>query len=187
MAVRGGASRIPKRSEEHADNVGSPGTHTHYAGEAQGAPKPGVTRLAVDTKPKWPNANPNWDASARRWYLSLRKSGQSIYYEQSDIETAYFLASELSLLQMGQTTRSNRGEILRAVLSGMSLLLNTEGDRRRAGIELVREKVEKVDPAKVAMDKYRDMLKKPAVIHAVPDAEPVRVVDVPPTEVTVTE
>lgn len=156
----------PKRTEER-----EPTGHNHWAGENKGEPKPGTVRAPGGSPLRWAAPGVLWQDPARRWYLSLKKSGQSRFYEQSDIETAWFLANELSLLLEQAAGRSNRGEILRAVMTGMSLLLNTETDRRRAGIELVREEIVNVDPAKVAKDAYKEMLKKPALRSVEPPTE----------------
>lgn len=100
-----------------------------------------------------------WHPVAENWYLGLATSGQSDYYEQSDVDTAYILAEQISRLLkpqfVGMQERWNReaqqmervpawitrhisGGDLSAVLKGMSMLLVTEGERRRARIELQR-------------------------------------------------
>lgn len=97
-----------------------------------------------------PRADPKWHPVARRWYLSLAKSGQAQFYEHSDWATAVVVAESMSRDLMPQvvgTTES--GEILRdtiplkgaslsAYLRAFSVLLVTEGDRRRVQVELQR-------------------------------------------------
>lgn len=101
-----------------------------------------------------PPADDTWHPIALWWYLSLAESGQSRYYEPSDWATAYLVAESLSrdlspqvvgIVQQGPTA----GEIVRDVipLKGASMgaymraftvLLVTEGDRRRVQLELER-------------------------------------------------
>ena len=151
----GAHGNIPKRSDQ--PRLG----HSHGKNEFDDIRKVQVS----SRKPAWPKASENWDDNARRWYNSLRRSGQSEFYEPSDIETAYFVATQMSDFLLG-TYRTARGEMLRAIQTGMSLLLNTEADRRRAGVELVRGDDNAVDPAVTAMDKYKKMLAKQSPIEA---------------------
>lgn len=80
-----------------------------------------------------PEADPEWHHIALRWYESLETSGQSTFYEDSDWATAYYLAEVMSrsLLQSRLSAH-----LLAAILQGMSSLLVTEGERRRARLEL---------------------------------------------------
>lgn len=107
-----------------------------------------------------PEPEEKWHPVARAWYESLGKSGQAVFYEPSDWATAYLLAESMSRelkpqfvgMQMGfdeqgrQTsdpvieTVAMKGASLSAYLKAMGALLVTEGDRRRAGVELVRSR-----------------------------------------------
>lgn len=101
-----------------------------------------------------PPADPEWQPAAVRWYESLKLSGQARFYEPSDWSLAWFLAESMSR-DLGEQflgfegvgpgeTRAHYGRIplkgasLAAYLKGMSALLATEGDRRRAALELQR-------------------------------------------------
>jgi hypothetical protein len=87
---------------------------------------------------------------AKAWYLSLAQSGQSWWYQASDWATAVLLAEEMSRCLRPQYVGFNEvtgeaiyadwplGNSLAAILKGMTSLLCTEGDRRRARIELER-------------------------------------------------
>ena len=86
------------------------------------------------------------------WFESLAVSGQSRYYEQSDVATAVFLAESMSRT-LAQPGKVNANAIA-AVMSGMSSLLVTEGDRRRLRLELERTSDE---PDQAALDATADM------------------------------
>lgn len=77
------------------------------------------------------------------WYESLRTSGQSVYYTDSDWASALVLATAIQTFE----ERPSAG-ILAAILQGMGSLLATEGDRRRMRLELERGVDE--DPAEIA-------------------------------------
>lgn len=97
-----------------------------------------------------PEANPEWHEVATLWYESLAKSGQAIFYEPSDWATAYLIAESLSrdldeqvvgITDDGQVVRDTipmKGASLSAYLKAMTVLLVTEGDRRRAKMEIER-------------------------------------------------
>lgn len=101
-----------------------------------------------------------WHPVAENWYLGMQTSGQAVFYEQSDADTAYILAENLSRLLKPQfvgmqevynrdagqmekrpafVKRHIAGGDLTAVLRGMAALGATEGDRRRMRIELQRD------------------------------------------------
>ncbi len=146
MGARG---PLPKRSGTrvgHISNAESEGLH--------------VTKApASNHRPTWPAKDPSWHPIAERWYLSLKKSGQSKFYEASDVAYAFFLADQMSYyLEGGPKGRSSM--MLTAILSGMTSLLATEGDRRRASLELQHPE-ENDGPAKAAIDQYREMLQPP--------------------------
>lgn len=97
-----------------------------------------------------PPADKTWHPVAKRWYLSLAKSGQAKFYEPSDWATAQIIAESMSRdlsEQVVGTTESGeilkdtiplKGASLAAYLKAFSVLLVTEGDRRRAQLELER-------------------------------------------------
>lgn len=104
-------------------------------------------RSAVEQPP----ADKKWHATARAWYEALGTSGQSVFYEASDWATAYLLAESMSrdlkpqVVGVSEETGEPvmaviplKGASLAAYLKGFSVLLVTEGDRRRARLELER-------------------------------------------------
>lgn len=127
---------------------------------------PGAASVAV------PPANSRWHPVAKRWYESLAGSGQARYYEPSDWATAYLLAEAISRDLKPQPVGADKetGEVTMAVLPikganlvaylrGMTALLVTEGDRRRARLELQRPQPQRADhPGVPNLDDYRDRL-----------------------------
>lgn len=102
-----------------------------------------------------PRVNGRWHPVAKRWYTSLRHSGQSQFYEPSDWAVAYLIAESMSrdlmpqvvgVTDTGQVVKDTiplKGASLAAYLKAMTQLLVTEGERRRVQLEL-----ERPDPGK---------------------------------------
>lgn len=82
-----------------------------------------------------PYGDPDWHPIAKDWYASLLVSGQAAFYEASDWHTARYVAEAMSKNLLMPKFSSM---LFSAVLTGMSSLLATEGDRRRLKIELQR-------------------------------------------------
>lgn len=97
-----------------------------------------------------PEPDETWHPIARRIFDSLGESGQSVFYEPSDWAQAFLMCESISRdLRPQVVGTTDSGEILEATipLKGASLnayravmaaLLVTEGDRRRAALELQR-------------------------------------------------
>lgn len=104
----------------------------------------------------WPDPDAAWHPVARDWYLSLAVSGQSRFYEPSDVATARYVAEAMS---RNLNTSRFSAQLFAAVSSAMTELLTTEGARRRVRIELERVKGETETPAGVtAINDYRAAL-----------------------------
>lgn len=128
----------PKRSDQRRRTNKPAKTPTKSAG---------ATRT-----PQPPRPDQKWHPAAKRWYASLAKSGQSAFYEPSDWATAWVLAESMSrefspqpivvgrgeAAEVQMVTLPPKGASLAAWLKGMTALLATEGDRRRAALELQR-------------------------------------------------
>lgn len=84
---------------------------------------------------EWYPEDPEWHEIAKRWYASLRVSGQVVFYEQSDVSTAYYVAEAMSRSLQGARFS---GQLFASIMSSMGDLVLTEGARRRAKIELQR-------------------------------------------------
>lgn len=109
-----------------------------------------------------PPADPNWHPYARSWYNSLRMSGQAIWYEASDWATAMICAEQISrelsdkIVAVDPRTGDAHwgqgpvpGQSLNAILKMMAALVTTEGERRRARIELTRDDSEREQAAQI--------------------------------------
>jgi hypothetical protein len=136
---------IPKRSEERRRRNKDDGPELIQAP----AGTPGDL-------PDLPDSDPLWHPIAADWYLSLRESGQSAFYEPSDWAMARYAAHVMS--QVLLSDRGPNGQLVAALNSVMSSLLTTEGDRRRARLELERKKPAGAKLASVSpLDSYRDI------------------------------
>lgn len=141
MGARG---PIGKRSEERMG---------HRSKEEKGS----VTKApsgAPDDLPDLPDPDPLWHPIASDWYLSLRESGQAAFYQPSDWAVARYAADLMSRVLLSE--RGPNGQLVAALNSVMASLLTTEGDRRRARMELERRKPSSAASATVtALDDYR--------------------------------
>lgn len=98
--------------------------------------------------------DPGWHPVAAAWFEALARSGQSVFYEASDWATARLLAESMSRdlspqpVVVGKGADATvemhalpvKGASLSAYRSHMAALLVTEGDRRRAEVELEKPK-----------------------------------------------
>lgn len=137
---------IPKRSEERRRRNKDDGPGLSKA------PSTPPTDL-----PDLPEPDGLWHPIATDWYLSLRESGQAAFYQPSDWAMARYAAE---LMSRGlQSDRPPNGQYVAALNSVMASLLTTEGDRRRARIELERKPPTVQGPASVtAIADYRASL-----------------------------
>lgn len=107
--------------------------------------------------PDLPDADLLWHPIAADWYLSLRESGQAAFYQPSDWAVARYAADLMSKVLMSE--RGPNGQLVAALNSVMASLLTTEGDRRRARMELERKPAAKQVPASVtAIADYRSSI-----------------------------
>lgn len=143
MGTRG---PIPKRSEERRRRNKDDGPELVQA--PSGAP------VAL---PDLPEPDDAWHPIATDWYLSLRSSGQAAFYQPSDWAVARYAAELMS--RSLSSDRPPNGQLVAALNSVMSSLLTTEGDRRRARIELERKPAAQQTPASVtAIADYRSSI-----------------------------
>lgn len=97
-----------------------------------------------------PRANEEWHEVAYQWYESLKRSGQAKFYEPSDWATAYMIAESMSrdleeqvvgITESGEKVYAEipmKGASLSAYLKAMTVLMVTEGDRRKLRLEIDR-------------------------------------------------
>ena len=127
---------IPKRSEERRRRNKGDGVELVQAPSGPPADLPNL-----------PEPDGQWHEIAVDWYLSLRESGQAAFYQPSDWAMARYAAE---LMSRGlQSDRPPNGQYVAALNSVMASLLTTEGDRRRARIELERKQPTRKAPASV--------------------------------------
>ncbi|MER5584109.1 hypothetical protein ABT090_21055 [Streptomyces asoensis] len=105
--------------------------------------------------PDLPEPDSDWHDIAKDWYLSLQDSGQAAFYQASDWATARYAAELMSRLL--KSDRAPNGQLVAALNSVMGSLLTTEGDRRRARIELERKPAGPQLAAVKPLDAYRDL------------------------------
>lgn len=142
--MSGSRGPVPKRSEARTRRNKEP---------------EGEVKLTKGTsKPSsWPAPSESWEELAKDWYVGLQNSGIAEYYEQSDIEMARIIAGELShYLKSYEGKRS--AMMFAALMTAMSSLGVTEGDRRRMRIELEKPKEAKVSASVVAIADYQKAL-----------------------------
>lgn len=108
-----------------------------------------------DNLPDLPEPDEFWHPIATEWYLSLRESGQAAFYQPSDWATARYAAELMSRGLLSD--RPPNGQYVAALNSVMSSLLTTEGDRRRARMELERKKPGPQLASVSPLDSYRDI------------------------------
>lgn len=125
MGARG---PIGKRSEERMG---------HRSKEEKDSITKAPSGAPVDL-PELPEPDALWHPIAADWYLSLRESGQAAFYQPSDWAVARYAADLMSKVLLSE--RGPNGQLVAALNSVMSSLLTTEGDRRRARMELERQK-----------------------------------------------
>ncbi|MFE3461359.1 hypothetical protein ACFXKD_27765 [Nocardiopsis aegyptia] len=150
---------VPKRSSQRRRrNKAAESGPAEITQGPSGTPEP----------PPAPDPDEDWHPIALRWYQSLTESGQRYWYEPSDWATAYLLAESISrdlseqivtVTEQGDVIRDTvplKGANLSAYLKAMSSLLVTEGDRRRARLELTRATYtdQDEDAAVVALDEW---------------------------------
>lgn len=102
-----------------------------------------------------PDAPETLGGLAKRWYESLRTSGQSVFYADSDWTSALIVARAIEKFEERPTAH-----MLTAILSGFGSLAATEGDRRRLRIELERAPQADADEeaAVAEIDEWRERL-----------------------------
>ena len=115
-----------------------------------------VTSVDLDGEVVIPEADPEWHPIAQDLWESLEKSGQARFYEPSDWAIAYSLCDDLSYYKLA---RVRSGQMLASIMSSLSSLLLTEGDRRRVQVELNRKQADEGEDENVTrMDKWKQKL-----------------------------
>jgi hypothetical protein len=126
------------------------------------AETPGVVRP--------PAPGRDWHPSMKSWYVSLGRSGQARFYTASDWSTAWAAAEVMSRELNPQPVVTKDGEVLMlsmpvkaatlaAWLKACTVLMATEGDRRRLRLELERPAGEEAKADVSELDEFRQRLR----------------------------
>jgi hypothetical protein len=107
----------------------------------------GSRQGTVSISVKQPSIRSDIHTAARRWYRSLKTSGQAEFYTDSDWQTALVAAEVLD-----RFFATSRATLLAEFNRMCTSLLVTEGDRRRARLELERTAPESEEGASNAAD-----------------------------------
>lgn len=116
-----------------------------------------VTRVTVEGEVVQPEPDPEWHPIAAQLWAAMAESGQANFYEPSDWAIAYSLMDDLTYYKRGS---KRSGQMLQTIMSTLSSLLLTEGDRRRVALELNRKPSDEGggDEKVAVMDKWRQKL-----------------------------
>lgn len=120
----------------------------------KGNGRPAVTHGTM--RPVTPiDPDPNWHKSARLIFDGALASGQADFYQTSDIAVLHSLCEILS-----RALYSDRlsGQLLATIYSALDSLLLTEGDRRKARLELQRVIEGEDDESVIAIADYKKSL-----------------------------
>ena len=109
---------------------------------------------------RWPRVKKTWSQQTKDLYNSVKDSGTSYWYQQSDVARLRFLCDEVERYrQAGKQSAM----MYTALISEMSNLMFSEADRRKANIELQHPATNEEEDAQVAhIDRYRNGLSGPA-------------------------
>lgn len=80
-----------------------------------------------------PNVPRDWHTTARRVFNSLKTSGQADYFQDSDWAYAYLLCEQIDRYEQSSKPSAM---MFAEIQKGLTNLMFTESDRRRARIEL---------------------------------------------------
>lgn len=95
-----------------------------------------ITKIGAAIPAKRPAEDRAWHITAKRLYRSLKDSGQTAFWQQSDWEYARLTMDQLSRMLNHADAAPLRAGQLAEIDKMMSKLMFTEPDRRRARIEL---------------------------------------------------
>ena len=116
--------------------------------------------LQIDWEP-----DPNWSDFTKQVWASASASGMSDFYQDTDYAELWFICQELDrysqpkvYAKTGELYYKHSPEMVKALLTGLSNLGFTEGDRRRIRVELDAPEPEKSSAAVVALSLYQGAL-----------------------------
>lgn len=114
-------------------------------------------KTGLHYEPNIPEAG-DWCHTAMLVWDSFANSGQSDFWQESDWSYAYVICEWLNRLELDPTARGS-AQNMATILQGMTNLMMTEAERRRARVELERPKPQEVPRSKAAVTDLRERLK----------------------------
>ena len=115
--------------------------------------KTGTQTIAAPGTVAQPPAPEAWGSLATNWYRSLAESGQSVFYEPSDWQTAIVAGW---LLDEWMDTR--KAATMNEFRMLCAQLLATEAERRRGRLEIQRDQSDAPSKGDAAVAQYRAKL-----------------------------
>ena len=103
----------------------------------------------------WPHAPAEWHPIAKSLYNAAKKSGQSDFYQQTDIALLFSIMDDLSEYKKSGKRSSMMAQV---IYSSLGPLLLSEGERRRVRIELHQPEVETESASVTAINGYKSAL-----------------------------
>lgn len=140
---------MPGPIPEREDNLARPR-------ERKGSDIMSVTKGTL-RETKIPRVSDDWHPIAKRVWEGAKTSGQADYYQNSDWAMLYSLCDDLSYYKKSGKRSS---QMLASIMAGLTTLMLTEGDRRKARLELEAPDDGSGDAELIAIDGYKDMLKE---------------------------
>ena len=110
-----------------------------------------------------PEPDKDWHPIAIRLYEAARNSGQADFYQESDWAILWSLCEDLSMYKKplinrdGEEYYKRSGQMLQTIMSGLTTLLLTEGDRRRVRLELMEPEERDEDAEVIKLRAVEDM------------------------------
>lgn len=155
MGVRG---PIPDRE----DNLARP--RDRKGNDEQAAKRGQLQPIAIDWQP-----DPEWSDATLNVWNSASASGMADFYQDTDYAELWFICDELDNYtkpkvntKTGEFYRKQSPEMVKALLTGLSNLGFTEGDRRRIRIELDAPEPAQQSASVTALHLYQGALSAPS-------------------------
>ena len=95
-----------------------------------------------------------WHPIAKMVWESARNSGQSEWYQESDLAMLWSICEDLSLYKLSSRRSA---QMLDVLMKSLGNLMMTEGDRRKVRLELQKPEGEEQPLAEAAREEYADL------------------------------